>query len=56
MKKTSALIGSLDGCDDDKIVYIKYGPCTYLLVGLKRCPEISIDPVGSKEDEDIITD
>ena len=40
-KKASALSGSFDGCDDDKIVCIKFGPCEDLLVNLRprlHCP------------------
>ena len=52
--------GSLEGCDDDKIECMKYGPCINLLVHLRSQSEfvwkmsqgISIDFGDSEQDEE----
>ena len=42
-QKTCTSSGSLDGCDDDKTMSIKYGPCRGFLVRLRSQEDTDVD-------------
>ena len=51
--KICARSGSLNGSDDDKIMYIKYGPCKDLLERLTSFEDTGIDPLEEIPEDEV---